>query len=384
MAQADSNRVSLHLFEEVAWDEVPATPTMLELPYVSESLSYAKRTTKSSIVRADRLTDDIIEVGAGSQGDISMEYKFGDFDKLIEGALGSAFATGTFTGTANLSFAASGGGVQVLTGPAATFTNYVDGTWVRVSGANAANNGVFKVTAHSSTTLTVANAAGTLQASSSATVLYKYVRTGTTKKSYLIEKSFNDIVQFIHYRGMRVASWAMNVQSEQIVTGAFGFMGSRSIAQGTTISGSKTAAGVLSVCSATANVGTLQEGGTALTTKIKGVRFNLNANTRQLSAVGSKFPIGVNLGSFEITGTLEAYFEDLVLYNKFVNSTDSSLVFEIVSPEDDRTIITIPALEFTNAAPVGAGLNQDAMVSMDFTAKRDSVSGAMMQVDLLT
>lgn len=384
MAQADSNRVSLHLFEEVAWDEVPATPTMLELPYVSESIAYSKRTTKSNIVRSDRLTDDIIETGAGSQGDVSFEYKFGDYDKLIEGALGSAIVTGTFTGTANLSFAAAGGGVQVLTGPASTFTSYVDGTWVRISGANAANNGVFKVTGHTGTTLTVANPTGTLQAASSATVLYRYVRTGTTKKSYLIEKSFNDIAQFIHYRGMRVASWAMNVQSEQIITGAFGFMGSRGIAQGTTISGAKTPAGILSVCSATANVGTLQEGGSALTTKIKGVRFNLNANTRQLTAVGSKFPIGVNLGSFEITGTLEAYFEDLTLYNKFINSTDSSLVFEIVSPEDDRTIITIPALEFTNAAPVGAGLNQDAMVSMDFTAKRDSVSGAMMQVDFLT
>ena len=384
MPQADSNRVSLHIFEEVAWDDTPATPTMAELPYTSESLTYQKRTIKSSIVRADRLTDDIIEVGAGSQGEINIEYKFGDFDKLIEGSLGSAFVTGTFTGTANLSFAAAGAGVQVLTGPASTFTNYVDGTWVRVSGANSANNGVFKITAHSSTTLTIANATGTVQANSSATVLYRYARTGTTNKSYLIEKSFNDLAKFIHYRGMRVSTWAMNIAAEQIITGSFGFLGSRAVPQATTISGSKTAAGSLSVCGATANVGTLQENGTALATKIKGVKFNLNANPRQLTAVANKYPIGINLGSFEITGTLEAYFEDLVLYQKFIDHNDSSLTVEIDSPEDDRTILTISNLKFTNAAPVGAGLNQDVMVALDFTAKRDPTSNAMMQVDLLT
>ena len=386
MAQAESNRVSLHFSEETAWDETPSTPVMAELPYTSENLTYEKRTVKSNIVRADRMTDDIIEVGAGSQGDINIEYKFADFELLIEGALGSDFLSGTFTGAGgNLDIAAPVGNNQTLTAPASTWANFRVGTWVRVSGASAQNNGVFLVTAVTSTDLTIENPTGVLQANADgATVITKWIRTGTTKKSYLIEKSFNDVTQFIHYRGMRVATWAMNIEAEQIITGTFGFMGSRATAQGSTISGSKTAAGALSVCGATANVGTLREGGSGLTTKVKAVRFNLNANPRQLTAVANRFPIGINLGSFEITGTLEAYFEDLTLYNKFINHNDSSLSVEIDSPEDDRTIITISNLKFTNAAPVGAGLNQDVMVSMDFTAKRNSTSEAMMQVDLLT
>lgn len=387
MAQAESNRVSLHFSEETTWDETPTTPTMAELPYTSESLTYEKRTVRSNIVRADRLTDDIIEVGAGSQGDINIEYKFGDFELLIEGALGADFDSDTYTGAGaggDLDFAVSGGGVQVITGPSNWTDNFMVNTWCRITGANANNNGVFKITAKTSTTLTVTNAAGTSQTNAAATIITKWARTGTTKKSYLIEKSFNDIAQFIHYRGMRVSTWAMNIEAEQIITGAFGFMGSRATPQGTTISGSKTAAGALSVCGATSNVGTLQEGGTGLTTKVKGVRFNLNANPRQLTAVANKYPIGINLGSFEITGSLDAYFEDLVLYQKFIDHNDSSLVVEIDSPEDDRTILTISNLKFTNAAPVGAGLNQDVMVTMDFTAKRNATDNAMLQVDLLT
>ena len=388
--QAESNRVDIRISEETAWAEVPSSPTMAVLPYTSEGLIYDKRTVKSNIVRADRLTDDIVEVGAGSNGDLNIEYKFGDFEKLIEGALGSKFVTNTATytgsgGAGDLSFAVSGGGVQVITGPASTWNNFDVGAYVRVSGATqSANNGVFRITAITSTDLTVTNAAGVSENNSTATVSQKMARTGVNKYSYLIEKSFGDITQFLSFRGLRVATWAMNVEAEQIVTGSFGFMGEGVYAAGSTISGAITPASSNSIASATANVGRLEEGGATLTTAIKAVRFNLNANPRQLTAVANKFPIGINLGSFEITGSVEAYFEDLALYNKFVNHSDSSLVLEIDSPEDDRTIITITNLKFTNGNPVGAGLNQDVMVTMDFTAKNDAVSQSMMQVDLLT
>jgi len=386
MAQSESNRVDVRFSEETTWNEVPATPVMASLPYTGETLAYDKRTIKSNLVRSDRLTDDIIEVGAGSAGDLKFEYKFGDYELLMEGALGSDFVNATFTGSAgNLDIAASGAGVQVLTAPAATWDAYLVGAYVRVSGANAANNGVFRITAKTSTDLTINNTTGTLQANADgATVLMKTVRTGVLKKSYLFEKNFGDIAQFISFRGIRVGSWAMDVTAEQIVTGTFGLLGAGAFAAGTTVSGSVTPAGSLSVVGATANMGRIEEGGVALTTKVKAVKFNLNANLRQLTAIANKFPIGINLGSFEITGSVEAYFEDLALYNKFVNHTDSSLVFEFDSLEDDRTIITISNLKFTNAKPVGAGLNQDVMVTMDFMGKRDAVSNAMMQVDLLT
>ena len=387
MAQAESNRVDVRFSAETTWAETPATPTMASLPYTSESLIYEKRTVRSNIVRADRLTDDVAEVGAGSSGELNFEYKFGDFDLLILAALGAnAWNTATFTGAGgNLDFAASGGGLQVITAPASTWDNYLVGGYVRVTGANANNNGVFRITAKTSTDLTVNNATGTVQANADgATVAQKCARTGTTKKSFLFEKSFGDITQFISYRGMRVGSWGMNVEAEQIVTGSFGFMGERALRAGSTVSGSVTPASSAPIVTATANMGRLEEAGTSLTTKIRRVNFNLNANPRQLSAVANKFPIGINLGSFEITGTVEAYFEDGTMLDKLINHTSSSLAFEFDDANDDRTIITITNLKFTTGWPVGAGLNQDVTLALDFTAINDSVSSSMMQVDVLT
>jgi len=387
MAQSESNRVSVRYSEESVWNETPVTPVMIELPYTAETLMYDKRTVKSNTVRADRLTDDVIEVGGGSSGDVNFEYKFGDYDAFIGAALGAAaFTSATYTGSGgSLDIAASGGGVQVLTAPGGTWASYVVGAYVRVSGADAANNGVFRITAKDSTTLTIKNATGTIQADANGvTVLMKTARTGIVKRSFLMEKGFLDINQFISFRGMRVGTWNMNVESEQIVTGSFGLVGAGAFAAGTTVSASVTPQGALSIANATSNIGRIEENGVALTTKLRSVKFALNANPRALPAIGNKFPIGVNLGSFEITGTIDAYFEDLALYNKFLSHEDSSLVLELDSPEDDRTIITISSLKFTKASPAGAGLNQDVMVSLDFTAKKDSTFTTMMQVDLLT
>lgn len=387
MAQAESNRVDIRFSEETAWAETPSTPVMASLPYTSESLTYEKRTVRSNIVRADRLTDDVAEVGAGSSGDINFEYKFGDFDLLILGALGAnAWNTATFTGAGgNLDIAASAGGNQVATGPASTWDGYLVGGYIRVSGASAQNNGVFRVVSKTSTTITYNNATGVLQDNADgATIAQKTARTGTTKKSFLFEKNFGDITQFITHRGMRVGSWAMNVEAEQIVTGTFGFMGERAVRAGTTVSGSVTPASSNPIVTATANMGRLEEGGAALTTKVRRINFNLNANPRQLSAVANKYPIGINLGSFEITGTVEAYFEDATMLDKMINHSSSSLVFEFDDADDNRTIITVTNLKFTTGWPVGAGLNQDVMLAMDFTAINDSVTSSMMQVDVLT
>lgn len=386
MAQSESNRVSVRFSEETTWNETPSSPTMAELPYTSESMSYEKRTVKSNTVRADRLTDDVIEVGGGSSGDISFEYKFGDFDKLIEGALGSAFTSLAFTGSANVDFAASSGGTQVLTVPSGSMNTVPVGAYVKIGGAGVAtaNKGVFLVTARGTTSLTVKNAAGTAESGKSATVTMKHARTGTTKKSYLIEKGFLDIDEYISFRGCRVGSWNMNIETEAIVTGSFGFVGAGAFTATNSIAGSVTSQGSLTVANATSNIGRIEENGTALTTALRSVKFSLNANPRALPAVGTKFPIGVNLGSFEITGTIDAYFEDLTLYNKFLNHDNTSLVLEMISPESDNTLITLHSLRFTKASPVGAGLNQDVMVSLDFTSKKDSTYTTMMQVDLLT
>jgi hypothetical protein len=386
--QGESNRVSIRISKETVWGETPPTgpgPTMARLPYLSDTLNHNKRTKQSNTLRSDRMKDAQVQVGVDAQGDINFELRFADFDAILECALASTFAAATFTGSGgNLDFAASSGGTQVITAPAATWDSYIVGAWVRVSGANANNNGVFKVTAKTSTDLTIANATGTLQANADgASVRQKTMRNGTTKQSLLIEKQYEDLTNnYENYRGMRVAGLSLNIQSEEIVQATVRFMGKQGYLATATVSGSLTNPSANDSMTASLNVGSIVEGGAALSTALKSISMDLNNNPRSLSGVGNVAAIGVNLGSISLTGRVEAYFEDQVLLTKVRNHTSSSLEFRLTDPQGNVFVFTLAQLKWSGN-PNNPGLDQDVMLPLDFSCERQPTDNYMIQVDAL-
>ena len=385
MPQGESNRVSIRVSKETNWGETPASPTMARLPYTSDSLIHNKRTKQSDTLRSDRMKDAQVQVGVDAGGDINFELRFTDFEATLEAALASTFVAATFTGAGgNLDFAASSGGTQVLTAPAATWNSYIVGAWVRVSGANANNNGVFKITAKTSTTLTIANAAGTLQADADgASVKQKTMRNGTTKQSLLIEKQYEDLTNvYENFRGMRVAGLSLNIQTEEIVTGTVRFIGKQGFAAAATVSGSLTSPSANDSMTASLNVGNIVEGGASLSTAIKSITLDLNNNPRALAGVGNVSAIGVNLGSVMITGRVEAYFEDLTLLNKVRNHTSSSLEFRLTDPQGNVFVFTLAQLKWSGN-PANPGIDQDVMLPLDYSCERQPTDNYMIQIDAL-
>lgn len=387
MAQGESNRVSLRVSKETTWAEVPSTPTMARLPYLSESLVHNKRVKQSDVLRSDRMKDSQVQVGVDAQGDINFELRFGDFDAVLECAMAATYLSQTTTGAGtsnNFNFAAAGAGVQVITGPASWTNNYNVGSWVRVKGAaQALNNGVWKVTAKNSTTMTVANSTGVLEATSTAQVIGKNLRNGTTKQSLLVEKQYEDLTNnYINYRGMRVAGLSLNIATEQIVTGVIRLMGERGRTATATVSGSLTGPGSVDSMTASLNVGSVTEGGSSLTTALKTISFDLNNNLRSLAGIGNVAAIGINMGSLMVTGRVEAYFEDAVLLNKVINHTSSSLEFRCTDPAGNVMVFTFSQLRWTGN-PANPGIDQDVMLPLDFSCERETTNNIMMQIDSL-
>lgn len=385
--QGESNRVSIRISKETVWGENPATPTMAKLPYTSDTLAHNKRTKQSDVLRSDRMTDAQVQVGVDAQGDINFELRFSDFESILEAALAATFATATKTGAGtanNIAFAAASGGVQVITAQSGDWTSFTVGAWVRVkNAAQSANNGVFKITAKTTTTLTVANATGVLEATSTATVAQKTMRNGTTKQSLLIEKQYEDLTNnYENFRGMRVAGLSLSVQTEAIVTGTVRFMGKQGILATATVSGSLTNPSANDSMTASINVGSIVEGGAALSTALKSITMDLNNNPRALTAVGNSAPVGVNLGSIALTGRVEAYFEDQVLLTKVRNHTSSSLEFRLTDPQNNAFVFTLAQLRFSGN-PNNPGINQDVMLPLDFACERQPTDNYMIQIDAL-
>ena len=132
---------------------------------------------------------------------------------------------------------------------------------------------------------------------------------------------------------------------------------------------------------ATTDVGYVEKDGVALTTAIKQIKLDGKAQLRNQMAVSSKFPVGIGTGRFELTGSMQAYFSDLDLYNDFLNHTTVSLGWDFEDSTGNTYYFTVPAVKVT-ADPVNAkGIDQDVMEDITFEAFRDVVTECMIQID---
>jgi hypothetical protein len=209
------------------------------------------------------------------------------------------------------------------------------------------------------------------------------LRNGTTKKSLFIEKQFQDLTDVnLSFTGMRVDTWSLSIDAEAIISGGFTFLG-EGAAAGASLAGSVTNASANQLMNASNNVGTLTEGGAALTTPLRTVTVQINNNLRGLPAVANSQNIGVNYGRAEVTGTITAYFQDLTLYNKFINQTGTSLVVPVTDPGGNTIVVSILNMKMSEGNPAAGGINQDIVLPLTFNGLRDSTTSAVLQIDSL-
>jgi len=266
-----------------------------------------------------------------------------------------------------------------------TDVNLAVGQHIRIEGAaNPANNKVVKIVGISATTLTFAPGTALVAAAAATLVLTAArIRNGIERKSYLVEKKFGDVDKYVAFTGMRVGQMSLNVESQALVTGSFSMQGKEGAGSETSVLGTIIPAGIKDALNATTNVGQIEEGGTAVETAIRSVMISINNNLRPKPQIGSKSPVDIGLGFVDVTGTLTAYFEDLAMFNKFINHTSSQLSFRFTDSESNVLVFTLPRLYFSAGTPQAPQGNDDVMLGLEFTAVRSNVDDAVIILDLL-
>ena len=383
MAEADTNRVSLYYAVESAWAETPSSPNMNELPFVSDTLGHKKETVVPTTIRSDRTQEDIVRVGEEASGDINIEFRHTIYDDFIACVLGSTFTTVSLV-AGDVSAATSDDSFNTAGAINWTTGNVTAGMWLKTSGfTNAGNNGLFKVVSVTNSKIVVDANLTTESAGATVTVTGKMVRNGTTKRSVLLEKRWNDIAQYQAFRGMRLGQMNLSLTSRQIVTGSFTLMGEQGPIAGTTVAGSSVVAPTRSVYDASNNVASLVEAGSAMTTPITSLQLSILANLRSQPAVAERYPIGIGLGTLEVTGSMEAYFQNVTMWNKFYNHTNTSLHFRLTDASSRHVLVTIPKLFFSEGDISTSGQNADVFVPLPLRASYDSTAGYVIQFDIL-
>lgn len=364
------------------------------LRITGETLDYTNGTERSKELRSDRQVTDTILVSASSQGGVNFEMSYREFDWLLEGIAQSAY---TVYGTNGVSAAiptltlASG----TITAGSATagvdlFTTLEKGQWISLippAGATQAVKDYFSgrafrlsgTVAPSSTVLTL-DAATPINTSlggvsmSNGFVSSSRLVNGSTMKSYSMEVGHLDINQFRQYTGMIPSKLDLKIGVGSIITGSCEFMGKGMLLTQTTGMGTVVASKGYSPANAVRGVFDILEGGSSITatTYIKSADIMIDNSLRGQEAVGVLGNAGVAAGTLVASGKLEVYFADKVIYEKFLNNTDTSLAIPVQDNAGNGYVFVFPRLKYTAAKINATGLDQDNMLSLDFDALMDN------------
>jgi len=393
---ADSNRVRLSYSKEGTFGTKDADIDMQTLRLTSSDFAANKQTAVSDELRYDRQTGDLIETAFDSGGSLNVEMSLdGTYDDLIAGAMARDFSTPLpLTGTTlNIVDGANTVTDGVVGGH---FTNAVEGQWILLAGfaTNPGNNNWFKILTKSSNDEVIVedplNLLVSETGSGDETARGMTVYNGTDKPSFAIEQGFTDIDAYQLFEGQRVGSWALNVESGAILTGAFSFQGTEVTTDEPGVgvdpswmgTGSYLAATTSSVLNATSNVGTITKDGVALATAVQSLDMELDNALRNQNAIGSKFPIGIGYGRVTISGTVSAYFENMDLYNDMLNHTDVSMTFNFIDGAGNALHLEFPRVKFASSAPSAPGIDQDVIEDLEWQAIVDTTGTFMMRVDI--
>jgi len=382
MPNSDSSLAVVGLVEESSWGTTPSSALTL-LRITGESLGQQVSTTQSNEINQTRSISDVIRTAVQANGGVNTELSYGNTDALMEGALGSDWAAPLSVSASTISAAQSD---NSLNGSATTeFTNVVVGQWVKVAGfTTPGNNGFAKVVSKTNAKIVLSGLTLTDEAEGDAVTVTSggYLRNGTTKKSYTLEKSFTDVTQFIAFTGMRVDTMELSVGTGNVLTANFTFMGKEgAIAQATVGSGAATPAPTNPVLNAIDNVADFTYGGTSQPFDMTAFTMQVQNNLRSQPAIGSVTPIGVGVGTCTVSGTMNVYFADEDVYEDFVNYATTSLSFRLVDTSGNACIVTMPSFKVTSAQVNAEGLNRDVMAAVSFSAFQSATAGCTIQVD---
>jgi len=201
------------------------------------------------------------------------------------------------------------------------------------------------------------------------------LKNGVTPKSFAFEKTFETGAtdSYLRYTGLHVGSLSLDITARQILTGSITLLGMGHSTGTTALSGATYADGnTNAVMSASADVGSLSLSGLSPTPTLMSASIQVANNLRERIAVGSRGPVGIGAGRCVVTGSIEAYFETLALYNAFMDHDDVAIALTVGSVTSEKYTITLPKTKLSNGVVTTGGNDQDIMASMEFQALYDT------------
>tara|TARA_R110000823_G_scaffold203197_2_gene334056 strand:+ start:2379 stop:3308 length:930 start_codon:yes stop_codon:yes gene_type:complete len=193
------------------------------------------------------------------------------------------------------------------------------------------------------------------------------LKTGTTRKSFLVERRFLDLAtpEYHRYSGCEFNSLALSVSPNAMVTATWTVVGKDLALATTAITNSQYNPDVGEV-PFDSFTGSITEGGTSIAT-VTSIELTIENGLEPLFAVGSTTTNRPSIGKSRVTGSLTTYFENKSLYEKFINETESEIVLVLKDIDNNQYTIDLPNIKYNSGQPDVSG-EGPITVAMDFVA----------------
>lgn len=411
MAIASADRVRLAYVVESIPGTTPTTPALQIVRLTGESLDVTRENIVSSELRADRNVMDLIQVGGGAGGGMEFELSYGTYDDLLASALQSSWSGGSAADTDKIVTVTDmiNGVYTIAAQPAApariTVTRTVAGSAdtagvVTITGTDANDNPITEDITPGATGVTVSGqktfktvtlvvgsgwtSDGTAdQITVGVAAMPTVLKNGSTPKSFTLERTLLDLTPnaYFRYKGMQANGFNLTCATKEIVKGSFDFLGMSGEAAEAAIAGATyldaTTGEVMDAASGFAGFSVAGLSGV----HVSSLSLDITNNLRAPTAAGSVDALGIGAGRFELSGSIEAYFEDIELYEAFLNGDATALAFTLGRTTNEKYTFTIPNLKFETGTVQAQGNDSDIMASMTYRGLYDSVNGCTLMIE---
>jgi hypothetical protein len=377
MAQAKGAKAYLAIQQEgAAYNTDPTTAATTKIYFESESLGKSLEQNDSAIIRGNRNpaapTRGNIDVAGGFSTELMaglgcpLYGVMGSVETTANAGTGEVLATALTAPTGvidadnqilTVTCAAHGlalGDVVQLAG--LTAPTSLNNTYCKVIAVPSANSFVLRIPVATTTTFTLGT--GTIKKVTTPATTYKHTfKVGSALPSFVVEKGFTDIAQYFKYNGCKFGKMSLEVSTVGPQKMSFDIMGAKE-----TVSASAFAApsdpGKASFDGL--GIATIEEGGSAIAivSAISGLTVDNGLDGDTFLIGGGGMRGAINEGLVKVSGTIKALFQDVTLYNKALNSTETSLRVVYNRGAGDGTVgnesieFKLPELVYSVKTPV--------------------------------
>jgi hypothetical protein len=198
---------------------------------------------------------------------------------------------------------------------------------------------------------------------------------GSTEQSLTFEETVDiggGSFAYHRFTGVEVESLSLNFQARKGVAGSVNLLGKQETTDTAIISGATYTAPNTNVVETANSVASLAVAGLSPVPKIRTLSINIANNLRKREILGSLYVDSFGPGQIDITGTFEAYFESLALYNQILGHGSGAISLTVGSTATKKYTISIPVAQFLDGSRILGGKNDDVMVSIPFRGVADS------------